>query len=145
MPSDTTEKGLENLIEKTLLANGWHQRFDANYSKEYAIDEEMLKAFLEATQGDTVNRSRIFTDELEHKSFLVRLRNEITTRGVVDVLRHGLAHKSYNFTLYYPTPIAGNPKAKEQFAANRWCVTRQVYFSLICFTFIFNILLIFLQ
>ncbi|MBQ7177951.1 MAG: type I restriction endonuclease subunit R, partial [Victivallales bacterium] len=105
------------------------QRFDANYSKEYAIDEEMLKAFLEATQGDTVNRSRIFTDELEHKSFLVRLRNEITTRGVVDVLRHGLAHKSYNFTLYYPTPIAGNPKAKEQFAANRWCVTRQVYFS----------------
>ena len=129
MPSDTTEKGLENIIENTLLANGWLKRLDADYNKEYAIDEEMLRAFLETTQGETVEKSRIFTDELEHKSFLVRLRNEITTRGVVDVLRHGLAHKSYNLTLYYPTPIAGNPKAAEQFAANRWCVIRQVRFS----------------
>ena len=129
MPTDTTEKGLENLIEESLLANDWIKRLDADYSKEYAIDEEALKAFLESTQADKVNRSRIFSDELEHKSFLVRLRNEITTRGVVDLLRHGLAHKSYTFTLYYPTPIAGNAKAEEEFAANRWCVTRQVHFS----------------
>ena len=129
MPTDTTEKGLENLIEESLLATGWIKRLDADYSKEYAIDEEALKAFLESTQADKVDRSRIFSDELEHKSFLVRLRNEITTRGVVDLLRHGLAHKSYTFTLYYPTPVAGNPKAKEEFAANRWCVTRQVHFS----------------
>ena len=129
MPTDTTEKGLENLIEESLLANGWIKRTDADYSKEYAIDEEALKAFLISTQADKIDRSRIFSDELEHKSFLVRLRNEITTRGVVDLLRHGLAHKSYTFTLYYPTPVAGNPKAKEEFAANRWCVTRQVHFS----------------
>ena len=44
MPTDTTEKGLENLIEESLLANGWIKRTDAEYSKEYAIDEESLSS-----------------------------------------------------------------------------------------------------
>lgn len=129
MPGDTKEKGLEELIEASLLTHGWLKRTAADYGKEYAIDEEMLKAFLNATQKDVVARSKIFSDELEHKRFLTRLQNEITTRGVIDVLRHGLAHKSYNFMLYYPTPTMGNEKAKTQFAQNRWTVARQVHYS----------------
>ncbi len=131
MPSNMKECGLEDLIESSLLAHGWIKRLDPDYNKEYAIDEEVVKAFLETTQPELVQRSRIFSDELEHKNFLIRLRNEITSRGVVDILRHGLAHKSYTFVFYYPTPIAGNARAVEQYAQNRWCVMRQVHFSAI--------------
>ena len=130
MPSDTSEKGLEIIIEKSLLDNGWTQRHYTNYNREHAIDEEMLKAFLTSTQNDIVERSRIFSDTLEHNRFIARLKSEISTRGIIDVLRHGLAHKSYNFILYYPTPSAANPKAAAQYKENRWLVTRQVRYSL---------------
>ena len=130
MPSDTSEKGLEIIIEKSLLDNGWTQRHYTDYNREHAIDEEMLKAFLTSTQNDTVERSRIFSDTLEHNRFIARLKSEISTRGIIDVLRHGLAHKSYNFILYYPTPSAANPKATAQYKENRWLVTRQVRYSL---------------
>lgn len=129
MPANTKEIGLEDLIESYLLSHGWLKPADAGYSKEYAIDQEMLKAFLTGTQGEIVTRSKIFTDELERQRFLTRLKNEISTRGVVDVLRHGLAHKSYNFTLYYPTPSAGNDKAQKQYQQNRWTVMRQLHYS----------------
>ena len=89
MPSDTSEKGLEIIIENSLLANGWIKRHYTDFNREHAIDIEMLKAFLTATQNDIVERSKIFSDTLEHNRFIARLKSEISTRGIVDVLRHG--------------------------------------------------------
>src|SRR5205807_6984115 len=60
---------------------------------------------------------------------LARMQGEITKRGTIDVLRHGLKHEQYHVDLFYGTPSAGNEKAKERYAANRFAVTRQLRYS----------------
>ena len=55
--TDTKEKGFESLIVKWLVEhNGYEQGNNADYNKEYAIDETRLFRFLQNTQlyGDNV-------------------------------------------------------------------------------------------
>ena len=86
MKSDTSEKGLEALIENVLLKSDYKKRESKDFNTEYAIDEGMLRTFLQATQRDKVERSRIFDSEINTRKFYERLRNQITQRGIVDVL-----------------------------------------------------------
>ena len=48
----------------------------------------------------------------------------------MDVLRKVLEHGPHHVTLFYGTPSAGNVKAAELFADNRFSVTRQLRYSL---------------
>lgn len=109
MKSDTSEKGLEEIIENVLLHSGYEKRESQDFNVEYAIDEGMLRIFLENTQRDKVQRSRIFDSEVNTRKFYERLRNQITQRGIVDVLRHGMEHNATKFDLYYPTPKCQPP------------------------------------
>jgi type I restriction enzyme R subunit len=45
------------------------------------------------------------------------------------VLRHGFKHGPLHIDLFYETPSAGNPKAAQRFAQNRFSVTRQLRYS----------------
>ncbi|WP_399253916.1 type I restriction endonuclease subunit R [Synechococcus sp. CS-1326] len=69
------------------------------------------------------------TDGPTRRKFLARLQGEITRRGTIDVLRHGLKHGPHHIDLFYGTPSAGNPAAVERFAANRFSVSRQLRYS----------------
>ena len=52
--TDTKEKGLESLIVKWLVENnGYEQGNNADYNRDYAIDETRLFRFLEDTQPDS--------------------------------------------------------------------------------------------
>jgi type I restriction enzyme R subunit len=63
------------------------------------------------------------------QKFLARLQGEITRRGTIDVLRHGIKHGALSFDLFYGKPSAENAKAVERHAKNRFSVTRQLHFS----------------
>ena len=63
------------------------------------------------------------------RRFLARLQGEITKRGTIDVLRHGIKHEAHNLDLFYGTPSADNPEAQERFKQNRFTVTRQLRYS----------------
>ena len=137
MATDTSEKGLETIIEACLIDTKgekeeslrWIKRASENFNKDYCLDEDMLRTFLQSTQMDKVTRTRIYDNPANTRKFLERLRNQITQRGVVDVLRHGVEHNATPFDLYYPTPVAGNLQATIAYEQNRWCVTRQLHFS----------------
>ncbi len=150
MTTDTTEKGLEALIvramtgrtdvlvpthaatETTLPAaggTGWLLGDPAHYDRDYCIDLVQLRGFLLATQPDTLEAVPLATDGPTRRKFLARLQGEITRRGTIDVLRHGLKHGPHHIDLFYGTPSAGNPGAIERFAANRFSVTRQLRYS----------------
>ena len=108
--TNMSEKSLEDIIVEHLVnVNGYEQgdgRISGNdYNTTYALDDKRLESFLRDTQPDLVRTSRIFDNAVNRRKFLERVRDEITKRGVVDVLRKGIKHLSNStFFLYSPYP-----------------------------------------
>ncbi|SLM92919.1 type I restriction endonuclease subunit R [Brevibacterium yomogidense] len=123
------EESLETLIVTQMSEGGWATGAPGNYVASYAIDLEHFAEFIESTQPDLLYSLGLVSETPTRHKFLARLQGEITRRGVVHVLRNGIDHLGLHVDLYYPTPAAGNPKAAEYFAANRFVITRQVHHS----------------
>jgi type I restriction enzyme R subunit len=130
MPSDTTEHGLESLIVAHMTTSGWIAGQPSDYDRAYAIDLVQLCEFVKGTQEALVEAFDLGTDSSARRKFLARLQGEITQRGTIDVLRHGVKHGPHHVDLFYGTPTPGNTKAEERFAASRFSVTRQLRYSL---------------
>src|ERR1017187_3524352 len=128
--SDTTEKGLENLIVTSLVADaGYVQGEPADYDRDHAVDLAKLLSFLGATQSKVVEQLALAEDGPKRLQFLARLQGEIAKRGVIDVLRKGIDHAAAHIDLFYSTPSPGNTKAVERFSQNLFSVTRQLRYS----------------
>ena len=148
MKTDTSERGLERLICKALTGspcdfgsgeadeqaspsggNGWVCGRPQDYDRDYCLDLTQLKAFLLATQPTVAEALDLDNDSPTRRKFLARLQGEITKRGTIEVLRHGIKHGAHHLDLFYGTPSSGNEKAGERYAANRFSVTRQLRYS----------------
>ena len=130
MPTDTSEKGLETLIEKYLLeTNGYYRGMPSDYSTDYALDCDKLELFLCSTQEDKVQRTVDFKNPHIRHSFFDRLKNEITKRGVIDVIRKGYNYNTTHFDMYYPFPSELSESGQSYYDRNIFSVTRQVHFS----------------
>ena len=149
MPTDTSERGLERLICTALAGHpcepltagtvaeppadyggvGWSGGNPHDYDREYCVDLVQLSAFLRATQPKAAESLGLSEDGPTRRKFLARLQGEISKRGTIDVLRHGIRHGAHDLALFYGTPSAGNDKATARFAHNRFSVTRQLRYS----------------
>ncbi len=128
--TNTKESGLEALIVKWLVdQNGYEQGTNADYNREYAVDETRLFRFLQDTQPDALEKLGVFKSALKKKQFLNRLQGEIAKRGIIDVLRNGVKIYPANLIMFYLTPTENNAKAKEMFEKNIFSVTRQLQYS----------------
>lgn len=128
--TNTKENGLESLIVKWLVEqNGYEQGTNADYNRDYAIDETRLFRFLNETQPDAMNKLGVFKADMKKKQFLNRLQGEIAKRGIIDVLRNGIKVYPANLIMFYLTPTENNTKAKEMFEKNIFSVTRQLMYS----------------
>ena len=152
MPTDTTEKGLEDLIiaamtedtepsepadgivrfrpsTQATYAPGWILGDAKTYNREYAVDLTQLGAFLRETQPKAAEALDLDQESPVRHKFLSRLQGEVSRRGVVDVLRNGIKHGPLDLDLFYGTPSPGNQTAAERYAQNRFSVTRQLRYS----------------
>ncbi len=149
MTTDTSERGLERLICTPLAGHpcepptagtvaeppagyggvGWSGGNFHDYDREYCVDLVQLSAFLRATQPQAAESLRLSEDGPTRRKFLARLQGEISKRGTIDVLRHGIKHGAHDLALFYGTPSVGNEKATARFAHNRFSVTRQLRYS----------------
>jgi type I restriction enzyme R subunit len=127
--TDTSEKGLETLIVQGLTDRGWIAGNPTNYDRDYAADLKELTAFLTSTQPDICEPLDLANDSPARQKFLARLQGEISKRGVIDVLRHGIKHGAHQIDLFYGTPTPGNVKAAARSEQNRFTVTRQLRYS----------------
>lgn len=148
--TDTSEKGLEALIVAQLtgqapalpstentVANthpgyssaGYAQGKAGDYSADLAMDVARFLAFLQATQPTVVAQLEVGHEGIKQTQFLHRIQGEIAKRGIVDVLRNGVSHGPAQVDLYKFSPTAGNDASYENFAKNRFSVTRQVHYS----------------
>lgn len=128
--TNTRENGLEVLIVKWLAEkNGYEQGTNADYNRDYAIDETRLFRFLQDTQSDALEKLGVFKNDMKKKQFLNRLQGEIAKRGIIDVLRSGVKVYPANLIMFYLTPTENNAKAKEMYEKNIFSVTRQLMYS----------------
>jgi type I restriction enzyme, R subunit len=150
MTTDTTERGLEDLIVRSMTGRtdllspphvatetsapvaggtGWLLGDPHHYDRDYCVDLVQLRGFVTATQEDLADALSLATDGATRRSFLARLQGEISKRGTIDVLRNGVKHGPHQIDLFYGTPSPDNEKAVELFARNRFSVTRQLRYS----------------
>ncbi len=128
--TDTNEKGLETLIVNWLVKhNGYEEGANADFNKEYAIDETRLFRFLQDTQPDQMDKLGVFSSEQKKHQFLNRLQGELAKRGIIDVLRNGIKVYPVDLIMFYLTPTENNIKAREMFEKNIFSVTRQLRYS----------------
>ena len=124
------ESGLETLIVKWLVEhNGYEEGSNADYNKEYAIDETRLFRFLQDTQPEQMDKLGVFKSEQKKRQFLNRLQGELAKRGIIDVLRNGIKVYPVDLIMFYLTPTENNIKARELFEKNIFSVTRQLRYS----------------
>jgi len=149
LTTDTSERGLERLICVALTGApcdpavagmagepvapyggaGYICSDPAEYDREYCVDLAQLRTFLQSTQLKTAEALDLGTAGPTRRQFLARLQGEISKRGTIDVLRHGIKHGQHHIDLFYGTPSPGNPAAAERFAQNRFSVSRQLRYS----------------
>ena len=149
MTTDTSERGLERLICTALTGHpcdpsatggvtdtatnyggtGWIGGNPNDYDREYCVDLAQLSFFLHETQPEAAEALTLDEDGPVRRKFLARMQGEVTRRGTIDILRHGLKHGAHDLDLFYGTPSVGNVKAKTLFEANRFSVTRQLRYS----------------
>ena len=90
-PTDTSEKGLEALIEASLLCEASYVCGESNdYSKTYCVDTTQLFRFLRETQPEAVARLEKAYGSLFEDKLLNRLFDQVQSRGIVEVLRNGI-------------------------------------------------------
>ena len=149
MTTDLTERGLERLICEALTGDpcdppahgtvgeppptyggvGWSPGNHHDYNREYCIDLIQLGTFLHTTQPNSAPALRLDEDCPTRRKFLARLQGEVTKRGTIEVLRHGIKHGPHDFDLFYGTPSAQNETAQRRFRQNQFSVTRQLRYS----------------
>ncbi|CDR33742.1 type I restriction endonuclease subunit R [Criblamydia sequanensis] len=130
MTTDTSEKGLEDLIFNYLTQQaGYEAGNNQDFDREHAFDLAKLSAFIRNTQPKVYEDLGLLEEGPRKTQFLNRLQGEIAKRGVVDVLRNGIKHQSHSIDLYYVTPTESNVKANELYGANIFSVTRQLRYS----------------
>ena len=156
MTTDTTERGLERLICTALTGSpcdsgagappsgherpavygvGWSCGNPRDYNREYCVDLAQIGAFLSDTQPKIAEAlglnpgADLSTPSPTLRKFLARLQGEISKRGTIDVLRHGVKDGPLHLELFYGTPSPGNLAATERFPLNRFSVTRQLRYS----------------
>ena len=124
------ECGFETLIVNWLVEqNGYEEGTNADYNKEYAIDETRLFRFLQNTQPDQIDKLGALKSEQKKRQFLNRLQSELAKRGIVDVLRNGVKIYPADLIMFYLTPSEGNEKATAMYKQNIFSVTRQLRYS----------------
>ncbi len=126
------EIAFEEHIEKELVhMHGFRKRnAETDYDKVTALDHALLFEFLRATQADKLARlEETYGDALELR-LVRRIDEEITKRGVIDVLRKGVEEGPVRLELMFFRPVASlNPDIEKLFRSNIFSVVRQVKFS----------------
>ena len=146
--TDTTERGLETRIVQLLTDNvedtstageirerpaaypaGWIPGVPTDYDRANCVDMAQLSAFLTATQPETAAALALDDDNHTRRQFLARLKSEVSSRGIIDILRKGINHRQHSVTLFYGSPSPGNTDAVARHGQNRFSVTRQLRYS----------------
>ncbi len=126
--TDTSEKGLETIIENHLInTNGFVKSYSKDYDRDLCINTKELFEFIQKTQPKSYDK----IVQRGKDKFLKRLKTQIKQKGIITLLRKGIKDLDLNISLYYKRPTSDlNQTAIDNYKANIFSVTRQLYYSL---------------
>ena len=126
------EAAFEESIEKQLVDNGWLQGDSATYDRTMGLDPSELFAFIAATQPVEWDKyvSLQGGEVAARAKAAKRIGDEITSRGMIDVIRRGVKDTGTLFRLAYFAPAHElTPELRGLYEANRLSVVRQAHVS----------------
>lgn len=130
--SNYKEIAFEDFIEQQLTGlHGYRTRnARTDYDKKRAIDGGLVLEFLRESQGDKLaGLVERFGEDAEPK-LLARLDDEITVRGVLDVLRNGFEDRGVKFDMaYFQSDASFNAEIERLYESNILSVIRQLKYS----------------
>ena len=125
-----TEKEMEEIIEADLNSAGYFIREPDKYDAELCLDTEMLKNFIIATQMEKWEEYKKQLGERAEDAFLNKVKEEISKRGTLELLRKGLQSYGVYFDFVYFQPASGmNVSNIEKYKNNMFSIMRQVKYS----------------
>ena len=128
--TNTKENGLETILVNHLVNNnGYQQLSDNEYDKTLALVPTWLEDFIRATQPEIVESTCCFATNESRRKFYNILEDDLTKRGVIDLLRNGFRFNGTHFSLYFPTPSPQNNTAKQLYERNTFGVIRQLHYA----------------
>ncbi len=125
-----TEKNLEEHIEKSLNQSEYKTRLYTEYDRINCSISEDIIGFIKDTQEKEYNKLQDQYGTDTDKKLITRINNEISSRGLIDVLRKGVKDRGSNFRMLYFQPKTNlNSEHKELYEKNRFVVVRQLHYS----------------
>ncbi len=131
MKSNTKESGFEEFIEQELgRLHKYRLRLNSSYNKELCMDTELVLEFVQKTQKDAWEKLVEQYGGNVQEKFLARVDKEITSRGLLSMLREGVTDRGVRIKLAYFKPQNDrNPETVADYAGNILSVIRQVKYS----------------
>lgn len=131
MSRRTSEWAFEGAIVASLVDEGGYVARDSRtFDAELGFDREMVLHFLQSTQPNAWQALVSIHRKKVEEKVLRRLFNELNSRGMLDVLRHGIIDYGVRLRLAYFKPAHGlNSETLARYKKNILSVTRQVRYN----------------
>ena len=125
------EAAFEESIEAHLLAHGWLPGDPDGYDRSLGLDLGELVTFLQATQSQEWEKySALVGESAARTKIAKRVGDELSARGMIDVLRKGVKDTGVAFKVAYFAPAHElTPELRDLYDANRVTVVRQAHHS----------------
>ena len=125
-----TETDFENHIEAHLNQSGYQSLQSSHYNKPLCLIPDETLRFIQDTQPETYQKLERQYGEDTPQKLMLRISNQIKSRGMLDVLRKGVKDRGCDFNLTYFQPSSGmNPVHKQLYDQNRFSLIRQLRYS----------------
>lgn len=125
-----TEKKFEDHIEHHLKQSGYGSVAPTLYDKDLCLIPSKILNFIKSTQEKAYQKlKQQFESETDSK-LCGKIKSEIDSRGVIEVLRQGVKTRGCHFQLVYFEPKSGlNEEHQELFEHNQFSLIRQLKYS----------------
>jgi len=125
-----TEKKFEELIENYCISGGFKTKHFSEYDRTQCLLVSDLLEFIKNTQPDNWGKLKeIYEDQVEAK-VKSRISSEISTRGILDVIRNRVVDRGVYLDLCFFKPKSSlNPEHQSLYQKNIFTVVRQLHYS----------------
>ncbi|MXV75243.1 type I restriction endonuclease subunit R [Candidatus Poribacteria bacterium] len=125
-----TEQRFEDHIEAHLNQSGYRSLQSSHYNKSLCLIPNETLRFIQMTQLEAYQKLERQYGEDTPQKLMLRISNQVKSRGVLDVLRKGVKDRGCAFDLTYFLPSSGmNPDHQKLYAQNRFSLIRQLHYS----------------